>query len=181
MIPILFIILFSLALFHWAYETAVAPSVRLATRYRLFALRDQLRRFAAREGIQLDYPAIRILEESINCCIEYMPELNFGFVFAFRRRFASDSAFRKRVEHRENVLESYMDPDFRDLRREYARIFREIMLVNSGGWFVYLVPVAAGAVFWDTLRKMFLKLSVLMGDDYQVLARGVTAACAEPA
>ena len=180
MIAFLIVVLFTLALFHWAYESAIAPSFRLGARYKLFALRDELRNFSAQKGIQLDYAAIRLLQESINSSIEYMREINFGLALAFKKRWALDDSFRKRMEQRYSLIESYRDPEFQALRQRYEYIFGEITMVNTGGWFVYIVPIAVIVLFWKTLCKMFIKLSVVSGDDFPALSRGLGDACAEP-
>lgn len=180
MIAFLIVSLFTLALFHWAYESAISPSFRLGARYRLFGLRDELRNFSAQKGFQLDRAAIRVLEESINSVIEHMYQIDFGFAFAFSQRCAADNSFRMRVEHRQSVVDSYQDPEFQELRQRYGTIFREITMINSGAWFVYLVPVAAIALFWSAIRQMFIKLSIVSGDDFPALSRGAGEACAEP-
>lgn len=181
MIPILIVALFSLALFHWAYESAIAPSVRLGARYRLFALRDELRNFVARESVQLTHPAVQLLEESINSTIEYMREINFGFVFAFNSRFSSDDSFKKRVEHRKTVVESYDASEFQVLRKRYEHLFREITILNCGGWFIYLIPIAFAATCWEWLRRTIVKLSFVPSAEFPSLSRGFDDTCAEPA
>src|SRR3954468_16134165 len=100
MISLLILVLFTLALFHWAYESAVAPSMRLAARYKLFALRDELRHFRTQKGFQLDRYAIQLLEESINSAIENLHNIDFTLARAFRKRCLADPLFRKRIEKR---------------------------------------------------------------------------------
>ena len=180
MIAFLIVVLFTLALYHWAYESAIAPSLRLGARYKLFALRDELRSFSAQRGIQLDHAAIRLLEESINSSIEYMREINFGLALAFKRRCTSDESFRKRVERRYSVIESCRDPEFQAFRKRYEYIFGKITMINTGGWLIYVVPIAVIIVFWKTLCRMLIKLSVVPGDDFPALSRGLEDACAEP-
>jgi hypothetical protein len=181
MIAFLIIVLFTLALFHWAYESAMAPSFRLGARYKLFALRDELRHFSAQKQIQLDEAAIQVLEGSINSSIEYMSGFDFALARAFRKRCSVDPSFRKRMARRSSLIESYRDPEFQALRQRYEYIFGKITMINSGGWFIYIVPVAVGVVFWKTLCKMVTRLSVVSGDDFPELSRGLGDACGEPA
>jgi len=180
MIAFLIIVLFTLALFHWAYESAIAPSFRLGARYKLFALRDELRHFSSQKEIQLDESAIRVLEESINSSIEYMSEINVSLARAFHKRCSVDPSFRKRIERRYSLIESYRDPEFQALRQRYEYIFGEITMINAGGWFIYIVPIAVGVVFWTTLCRGFDRLSVVSGADFPELSRGSVDACAEP-
>jgi hypothetical protein len=182
MISFLLIVLFTLALFHWAYEAAIAPSVRLGTRYRLFALRDELRNFVARNGVKLNDPAIQLLEESINSTIEYMPGINFGFILAFHQRCSSDESFRKRVEYRRQVIEAFeAPPEFHALRKRFEHIFRDVTILNGGGWFVYLVPIALVGICWEWLRRLIVRLCVVPFHDFPALSRGMDEASAEPA
>lgn len=181
MIPFLLVVLFSLALFHWAYEAAIAPSVRLGARYKLFALRDELRNFVVREGTHLDNPAIHLLEESINSTIEFMREINFGFILAFQQRCTADESFRKRVEHRRAVIEGFEAPEFQALRKKFEHIFRDVTILNGGGWFVYVVPIALLGICWEWLRRVMVKLCVVPFQDFPALSRGIDETCAEPA
>jgi hypothetical protein len=181
MMAVLLFLLFVLVLFHWAYESAIAPSWRLGLRYKLFALRDELRNFAAQKGIQLDHTAINTLEESINSATYYMREINFGFIYSFNTRYKCDESFRKRVNHRRAVLEEYQDVEFRAMRKRYEHIFREINLANCGGWMIYLIPIVYVAICWEWLRRLYVKLSVVPSTDFAALSRGVDEACAEPA
>jgi hypothetical protein len=180
MIAFLFLLLFTLALFHWAYESALAPSFRLGARYKLFALRDELRQFSRQHGVQLDRKAIAVLEGSINGAIEYMRSIDFAFVWAFRERCASDQSFRDRTEDRTSLVESYRDPEFQTLRYRYEKLFGKVMAINSGAWFVYLVPFFVIAFFWRTVRKTLVRLSLTAGDDFPELSGAPREVCAEP-
>ena len=180
MIAFLIIVLFTLALFHWAYESAIAPSFRLGARYKLFALRDELRHFSAQKEIQLDEPAIHVLEGSINLSIEYMSEIDFGLARAFRKRCSLDPSFCKRIEQRSSLIESYRDPEFQALRHRYEYVFGKITMINSGAWFIYIIPIAVYVVFWKTLCKLVSRLSVVSGEDFPELSGQIVDACAEP-
>jgi len=92
-----------------------------------------------------------------------------------------DPSFGKRIARRSSLIESYRDPEFQALRQRYEYIFGKITMINSGGWFIYIVPVAVGVVFWKTLCKMVTRLSAVSGDDFPELSRGLGDACVEPA
>lgn len=181
MIPILIIILFSLALFHWAYESAIAPSWRLGLRYKLFSLRDDLRNFSAETGVQLNYGAIDALEESINSTIQHMREINFGFFLSFNNRYKADESFKKRVDHRFALVNGYEDPEFRLILKRYAYIYREVNVANSGGWVVYLLPLVYVAACWKWLKRLCTVISLVPSTEFPALSRDSSDACAEPA
>src|SRR5206468_362183 len=94
MIPFLLVAVFSLALFHWAFENAIAPSLRLGLRYRLFRLRDDLRAFAEGNANTLKSPAVRLLEECVNNAIRNLRQIDLVLLITFSRRFQSDGHFR---------------------------------------------------------------------------------------
>jgi hypothetical protein len=177
----LIVLLFSLALFHWAYEGAIAPSWRLGLRYKLFAVRDDLRNVAERKGIGLSEPAIQFLEESINSVIEHMREVNFGFLWSFRNRVESDKSFCRRVEFRAGIVDAMDQPDFREIRRRYNRIYREVLTANSGAWFLYLVPCVYCVLCWKWLRVVVKKIALLPESEFPALSRGIQDIYAEPA
>lgn len=177
---LLIFILFVLALFHWAYESAIAPSWRLGIRYKLFALRDELRNFAAQEGVQLDHAAVATLEESINSATHYMREINFGLFYSFTTRYKNDDSFRRRVDHRRSVVEGYEDPEFCDIRKRYEHIFREVNVVNSGGWFIYLIPIVYVAICWEWLRRLSIVLSLVPSTEFPAFSSDEDGAFPEP-
>ncbi len=170
MIPLLFVTLFTLALCHWAYESAIAPSLRLGARYKLFSVRNELRNLAAMRGVQLNHGAINLLETIINSAIERMHDYDFAFIVAVNRRAKSDESFRLRMEHRVAVIKEYQDPDFVRLLERYETIFKEVTLINVGGWFLYVVPIGLAAICWGALRKIFLYVSVVPENDVICLA-----------
>jgi hypothetical protein len=181
MIEVGILILLGLALFHWAYESAIAPSWRLGIRYKLFALRDDLRNFASAKGVQLDHAAIEILEDAVNGVTLHMAEINFGFFYSFQLRYKADESFRNRIERRRQLIEGYQDPDFSAMRRRYAHIFREINVANSGGWMIYLIPVVYVAICWEWLRRLSIKLSLVPSKEFQTLSRDIGEVYVEPA
>ncbi|HSH37229.1 MAG TPA: hypothetical protein VK993_00465 [Chthoniobacterales bacterium] len=174
----LFILLFSLGLFHWAYESAVAPSLRLGARYKLFRIRDELRNLAATKGVVLNRKAIRLFEESLNSTLAHMRDFDFAFALAVNKRNSTDESFRRRLEHRVMLITEYQDPDFVRLRKRYEHVFREINLINVGGWFVYLVPIVAAAVCWGALRRLFLLISVVPDTDVHTFTSTDVERCA---
>src|SRR5947208_1510809 len=89
-----------LALGHFVYEGIVAPTWLLHERFKLFALRDELRRLkiARRDGLaakHFDY-----LQGAINGLIHNAERIDATMLVALQRRAKRDPQFLAKVEAR---------------------------------------------------------------------------------
>lgn len=67
-------ILFIFAIYHFVYESIIAPNVRLELRFELFKLRDELRNIKLnRELSKEDNEVFSILDETICVAINRLP------------------------------------------------------------------------------------------------------------
>lgn len=128
------------AVYHYFTEAILAPSLRALLRFELFRMRDRLRSLRA-DG-QLDLESFDDVHAFLNTAIRLVPAISVSAMAESQRAIESDPALRNRIELRLARLESLANPEARELARSACRTVYRSLLVNSAGWFVWLVPIA---------------------------------------
>src|SRR5262245_60473492 len=93
-----------LALFHFIYESILAPSLRLSLRHNLFGLRDELRRLKVQYGDAFDDTHFLYLQGSINTMIAMIPRYDLATLYYAQRAYKRDAEFRNHVDERADML-----------------------------------------------------------------------------
>lgn len=129
---------FVLVAYHLIWEMAIAPTLRMRFRNRIFALRDELRRHLIAQPGRIGDHAAGYLEDSLNTAITYMDRLQIDTLIASRRAYQRDMTYRQKVDQRSAAIDG--DRLTGELHDRLARISFDAFMVNIGGWFIYLVP-----------------------------------------
>lgn len=143
------LILTCLAMMHFIYESIILPSIRLSLRFKLFALRDQLRSMVMQGTASNE--VFRIQQSSINNAINMLSWADQAMISRFERQLRDDEAMRKRVEKRVKIVEDYDSEEFQRVVRETSAVFQNAVIANMGAWFVYIVPIG---VFFLCLNRL---------------------------
>ena len=114
---ILLEIMFFMALAHFIYESILAPSWRLSLRFKLFALRDEVRALKAECRNLLNDEHYACLQDSINTMITMLYRYDVAAIAAAEFRYRSDPEFRRRVEARSTILDACDVPQAQSIRR----------------------------------------------------------------
>jgi len=149
---------------HFAYEMIVAPSLRLAGRYRLFALRDELRTLKA-AGV-LEEQHFRHLEDSLNALVRSFDAVNLTLLLRWRHVLRHDAAFRERVERRLRTLDECENPAARRIRAQSVRVAVDALAINCGGGFLYLMPVLLLVRGFSTAKGLVRSLASIPESDW---------------
>ncbi len=94
-----------LALFHFLYEFAIAPAIRLRLQYSLFALRDELRRMRFEMRGCCHDRHFCYLQDSLNVVIALAGMFDIALIARTRRLQAHDPEFRTRCESRSRIMD----------------------------------------------------------------------------
>jgi hypothetical protein len=156
----LIIILGVLAVVHFAYEAILVPSFRQAQRFRLFALRDQLRTLKS-ENPGMDNSAFHALDDSLSWQLDNQHRLTPYMMAIVDHQYTSDKDFRDNIEKRMRILEKCQIDDFIRIRRAASRQFLGSVIINSGVWLICLVPLVMGVVWINSLRKRASRMIAL--------------------
>jgi hypothetical protein len=168
-------VLLFLCCFHFLYEMIVAPSLRLNLGFRLFALRDQLRRLKMTAADELDDRHFHGLQDSLNALVRTLDVFDLSLLVRLRNLAKQDAAFRARVEARASVLDGSDMPEFLEIRKRSIRIALEALAVNSGGWIVYLIPVLFAVSFYSRVKILVRAFASISGPDLCRIERGTAA------
>jgi hypothetical protein len=151
-------------IFSLFYERAIRPMLCDRTRFKLFALRDQLRRLAIDSEIQATSPEYQYLERLICKLVDKCPWFSWGsfFEFLYRHRDAELSIEAKHFN--ENA-----DPQLKAIYVQAVDGMTRLLLTNSPVWTVVLgVCLGAALIFneawrqWIEIQKMiFLEESLI--------------------
>ncbi|MCC5806348.1 MAG: hypothetical protein JJU00_08465 [Opitutales bacterium] len=153
LLAISFLILAGLALWHLFYEAILAPSLRQLLRYRLFAVRDSVRRLRMENPETFGHEAFGILNESLNNQIRLLGRVHASDLSAVNRAYDQDPSFRAEVDRRGSILSECPLAEAGDLNRQAAQLFVFGVMINSGGWLPYIIPVLLCLAGWDHLKK----------------------------
>lgn len=159
-----------LALLHFAYESIVAPSLRLEIRYKLFALRDQARRLKMTAKDEFEDRHFDDLQHSINVLIRMMDHLDIGLIFRMKKAVNADPELSKRLEAKSKALDDCRVPEAQSIRKESVRLSVAALTVNSAIWFVYLIPVLIAIVCYSEVTKLLRSMLSISEPDVSKLA-----------
>lgn len=161
----LFLVLVAIALLHFLYDGIVAPSIRLRLRFRLFALRDDLRSLRHGRSMDLDDVMFSHLHESLNTAIQIVPLMTIRMMQVSQRAIEADENLRNRIDAQIAQLDACPNQEARRIWVGAVSVVRQSYLVNGGGWALYLVPAAVVVASIAAIsRGVASLLSVPMSD-----------------
>lgn len=150
----LILIALVLAIWHYVYDGIIAPSIRQHLRNQLFALRDELREIRESDLSKDDQAAFWFVHNGINNFLNRLPGLTIDRSRKIQSAVERDKE-RERIfaEHLGKVLNAE-NPVIRSVFERTNQVLRRAMMTNSGGWFVYLVPIGICFALMGTLSRI---------------------------
>lgn len=145
----------ALAAFHWIYESILAPSFRLNLRFRLFALRDELRSLKMDLDTDLKDKHFDYLQDSINALISMLSRFDLGTLHAITKELERNPELMSKIEARTKILDDCNIPHARDVRRKSVQIASQALLVNSGGFMPYTLPIVLAVAGVAAIRSQY--------------------------
>lgn len=159
-----------LAICHFIYEGIIAPSLRLKLRFKLFALRDELRSLKVDHKHQLREKHFEYLQDSINSSIAMLPRFDIWTMITIIRKLESDKELGAKAQERRKILDDCNIPDITRIREKSVGAAMEALLVNSGMWLFLLVPVIVIFVLYKTVTNKIKSIVVLPKPDLEKIA-----------
>jgi hypothetical protein len=163
------VILFFAAVWHFVYQAILLPTIHASLRNRLFALRDELRSYHFENSSKRFARSYSVAQDGINNAINSMEVLGLDLQLRMAHRHATDEAFRARVDERRRILRESESPEIKEIVARANDALRQIFVLNSGGWMVYVVPVAVGVVFFRKIKATTKDLFALGSVDADCL------------
>lgn len=128
------------ALYHFIYESILAPSWRLKLRVELFVLRDKVR------ALRIDHPEefqdrhYHYLQDSINTLLVLLARFDLATLGRIEAEMKRNPELQKQSDERSLILDDCCLEEAKVIRYASLRIAFAALAVNSGGWFIYIVP-----------------------------------------
>jgi len=157
---IFIIIVFSVALWHYIYENLIAPNLRLKIIHDLFTERDNLYAIKILEDTQeVDKKAIEIIDQNIKFMKVRMSEITINRLLQFQKLYKSDEKLRSKIDSQELKISSSKNSDIKNIDKKLNNIAINALLINSGGWLIYLLPLAIIKVMFTDLIQSAKQIS----------------------
>lgn len=169
------VILIAAAIFHFVYESIIAPSLRLELRFELFRLRDEVRLLkieslrAEGETSEFMERHFHELQDSINSLICLLFRFDLMTVCAISEEIGRDAELKRRVEARSQILDDCVLPEVLAIRGKQFRIAMKALAVNSGPMLVWLALPALFLVSYQAIRDKIKNSLTVPGADLKRL------------
>lgn len=148
------IIIAFLAMFHFIYESILAPTFRLKIRHELFILRDKLHIIKLCDISKNDRESIIIIESAINNMLNRMPQMTLTNVVLMRQYYRKDNSLKEQVDGMNIKIDKSENKDIKKIDKTLTRMATRAMIVNMGASFIYLFPLYLILVFFKKMIKM---------------------------
>lgn len=163
-------IFFAFVVYHFVYESILAPSLRLSARFQLFVLRDEIRKLKIECGSSLDDKHFLFLQDWINFLISILHRLDLVSLARAEVQEKREPEILKRAEERFRTLDSCNIPRAREIRRQATRIAARTLLVNNGAWIIFIAPILICTFGYNNLKLKIRLLTTMSGADFQKIA-----------
>jgi hypothetical protein len=75
-------------------------------------------------------------------------------LFKIERQIEASALLQNQIKRRDEVLNEVFDPEVRDIMRDISHVGRAAVLLNSGGWFIYVVPAMLTVLAFGKIKTL---------------------------
>jgi len=140
MIATTLFVLMLIAGVHFVYEAIVLPNLRLEQRYKIFALRDRLRRAKSEHSKEVSDEVYHLLQTAMNNTLHILPYVNLIFVASAVHSFSRNQGIRERAEKKMRLVEGCSVDEIKAVSEELNKTVLRTLAMNSLLLFVLLSP-----------------------------------------
>ncbi len=160
MISFIIILILFISILHFIYDGIILPSIRQNNRNELFSLRDELR-WLMIEGInEKDILAFNLVHEAINSFSNRLPMLTISVQKSFQSDVENNVKLREIIQKRRDIINNCSNDEIKRIVGNVNLILEKTYISNSGGWFLYLVPIAITAVIFEKITEINAQLTM---------------------
>lgn len=145
-------VLLILALVHLLYESVILPNVRMTIKFKLFRLRDRLRRIKIEKSDELDSQTFRVIEGSINTTISFLHRATVSTIFDSQRIINSDDKLKKRIEKRVRFVSEIQSQELKEIINDVTKCFLHALVINSMMLLIYVIPIILFFAFYNVIK-----------------------------
>jgi len=130
-----------LALIHFVFEGIIAPSMRMSLRNKLFELRDEIRELKEIGLNPQDEAVFWHIHDGINSFINKLPH-------------KTNPHLKNVIDARIHMMESCTNSQLKTIFTKTTTVVEEAFLINMGGWFFYVLPIAVALFAVGYLKRI---------------------------
>jgi hypothetical protein len=173
------IALLALAVFHFIYESILAPSLRLSLRFRLFVLRDEVRQLKLACVESLHGQHLAFLQDSIDGLTLMLNHVDIASLVGVGLESRRDPTFLEQARERARMLDDCTELRVREIRKQTLKIAAEALVVNSGAWVVlFFAPWIIASIGYSEAKRRFSVLASLNSREFKRVSPVESAAAA---
>ncbi|HFC8519030.1 hypothetical protein [Neisseria wadsworthii] len=143
------LVIIILSVFHFIYEGIVTPTLRVYQRNKLFVLRDKLREIDYQKLRGNDKYAYEYIERGLNNIIFNLSKLNSYSFHKYIEKVEKDLELQKEIAARSEKIKQASIQDLKEIYEEAGKITYDTVCINSGAWFIYLIPIVLSILFFS--------------------------------
>lgn len=139
--------------------------MRLELRYEAFKMRDKLRRLKIEHGDQVSDELFSVLQRSLNNEIALLHRANISSFYYASKKLKYSENVQKEIERIEGLLSDCEVAEVHEIREKGVLNIASAFVVNSGGWLIYILPIALVASGYNSIMSLAKRLMGLPETD----------------
>jgi hypothetical protein len=124
------LVIIIVSVIHFIYDGIVMPSLRLGVRYRLFALRDEIRCLKCEHAESFSDDVFKNIDEGISFNIANLHNINFYVVAETNRLVRNSDQLRSLVAKRIKLIEDCPVMEVKEAERKVSKYIINTVLIN---------------------------------------------------
>ena len=138
---LVFVIAVVLCLWLFIYEGILLPSIRIKLKYKLYALRDQLRILKVKHKDKISPQTFHSLDNYLSTSIVHIPILTYRILREVKKDLEKDPELKKQIDRKVELIKNSEVSQMRDIYDKMIKYSVYGLLANGGGWFIYLAAI----------------------------------------
>ena len=147
-----------LAAWHLVYGLVIAPSFHLSLRYKLYELKEELRVLKNKKGKLISDDLFEQTEGAIDWAVEHSSAVSIPIMIKIKKRIESSNELRREADKREKLINDCKVDEIKDISNKTIEYIQKSILINSGGWAVYLLPFIPLILLLVVIKKLEITL-----------------------
>jgi hypothetical protein len=87
--------------------------------------------------------------------------LTLSFDYKFQARYQRDEVFRNTINQRRRIVEASQNSELKNIVSRANNVIQEAIVLNAGGWFIFVVPIAICHLAFKRISKVAKDLIAL--------------------
>lgn len=153
----LIVVLAFVTMLRFIFDGIIVPSLRMHYRFQLFAMRDELRSMLTDERFAIPADVFRASQSQINTAVSSMDNFHLSLLYQSYQAFKADPELSRQAESHRALIKSFQNESFVSLQKRFSHISVAVLLTNSAGILLWIVPLIAVLLVFTKIKQLTLK------------------------